>query len=293
VPLYDRSDDRLYYAPWRDDPRPLGGLLQGAYAFLGVADFWRVQRSIVDSRQRTYAHFEFARWRERVARVLDVLTDSGGFLPAGLRFLDAMRTSVDGWRTERVPPDAAALAREAADDHRVGWRLRNLRPDRDHTDARAREWLAGDRPAAADPPRVETLAQQRAFVPNPRLDLACLRMTDPDRFAGFAADPAGLRRAVPAASAGDIAQASGDFTGALAAYRRQIDADPDTATQDWAGLILAAGRLAPADELGPLLSQPEIVYWLHRHVRAAGGPPPDPLALAGWLATAPGRAGGG
>ena len=70
VGLYDLADDRLYYAPWRDDPRPLGGLLQGAYAFLGVADFWRVHR-FVSAGSNDFAHFEFARWRERLARVLD------------------------------------------------------------------------------------------------------------------------------------------------------------------------------------------------------------------------------
>src|SRR5581483_603165 len=35
------DDGRRYYAPWRDDPRPLGGLLQGAYAYFGVSGFWR------------------------------------------------------------------------------------------------------------------------------------------------------------------------------------------------------------------------------------------------------------
>ena len=37
------DDGRRYYAPWRTDPRPIG-LLQGAYAYLGVTGFWRTQR---------------------------------------------------------------------------------------------------------------------------------------------------------------------------------------------------------------------------------------------------------
>ena len=41
--LCDPEDRRLYYAPWRDDPRPLEPLLQGALrAPAGVTDFWRV-----------------------------------------------------------------------------------------------------------------------------------------------------------------------------------------------------------------------------------------------------------
>nr|BFE78762.1 hypothetical protein GCM10020093_013630 [Planobispora longispora] len=43
VALTRPDDGRRYYAPWRPDPRPAYGLLQGVYAFLGVADFWRRQ----------------------------------------------------------------------------------------------------------------------------------------------------------------------------------------------------------------------------------------------------------
>ena len=39
VTLARPDDGRRYYAPWRPDPRPAGGLLQGAYAFLGVSGF--------------------------------------------------------------------------------------------------------------------------------------------------------------------------------------------------------------------------------------------------------------
>lgn len=34
------DDGSLYYAPWRDDPGPLGGFLQGIYAFFGITEFW-------------------------------------------------------------------------------------------------------------------------------------------------------------------------------------------------------------------------------------------------------------
>ena len=42
------DDGQRFYAPWRPDPRPIGGLLQGAYAFLGVSGFWRRQRRLAD-----------------------------------------------------------------------------------------------------------------------------------------------------------------------------------------------------------------------------------------------------
>lgn len=44
VAALTEPDDRRCYAPWRDDPRPVSGLLQGAYAFLGVSSFRRTRR---------------------------------------------------------------------------------------------------------------------------------------------------------------------------------------------------------------------------------------------------------
>ncbi len=68
VQLTNPDDGRRYYAPWRDDPRPASGLLQGAYAFLGVTGFWRRQRhATTDAVIRQRADAEFARWREDVS----------------------------------------------------------------------------------------------------------------------------------------------------------------------------------------------------------------------------------
>ena len=41
VRLTHPDNGRRFYAPWRDDPRPVSGLFQGAYAYLGVSGFWR------------------------------------------------------------------------------------------------------------------------------------------------------------------------------------------------------------------------------------------------------------
>ncbi|MGE0192170.1 MAG: HEXXH motif-containing putative peptide modification protein [Planctomycetota bacterium] len=39
-PLLDPGDPWLGYSPWRDDPRPLRGLLHAVYVFLPVARYW-------------------------------------------------------------------------------------------------------------------------------------------------------------------------------------------------------------------------------------------------------------
>jgi uncharacterized protein len=66
--LYDPADSRLFPMPWRDDPRPLEGLLQEAYA--------RLARSCADTRT-----------------AIDTLADSGSLTPLGKQFVDEMRHS--------------------------------------------------------------------------------------------------------------------------------------------------------------------------------------------------------
>ncbi len=74
VRLIETDDGTRYYAPWREDPRPASGLLQGAYAFLGVTAFWRRQRHAASG---PLAEMEFARWRHAVALTCETLLTSG------------------------------------------------------------------------------------------------------------------------------------------------------------------------------------------------------------------------
>jgi HEXXH motif-containing protein len=48
ISLVTGDDGTPYYAPWRDDPSPLGGFLQGVCAFFGIAEFWRRRRPATD-----------------------------------------------------------------------------------------------------------------------------------------------------------------------------------------------------------------------------------------------------
>jgi HEXXH motif-containing protein len=113
------DDGRLYYAPWRDDPRPIGGLLQGAYAHLGVSGFWRRQRKLPGDRRR--ADIEYARWREAAALAVETLRSSGRLTHAGLEFVNEMARTLGPWQTEPVPSEAMAVARQAAEAHQARW----------------------------------------------------------------------------------------------------------------------------------------------------------------------------
>ncbi|MFF5207859.1 FxsB family cyclophane-forming radical SAM/SPASM peptide maturase [Streptosporangium sp. NPDC000396] len=115
--LYDETDKRLFYAPWRDDPRPLEGLLQGTYAHLAVTDFWRVRRRDVPDP----AHEQFARWRVQTAQAIETLATSGALTPIGERFVARMGESVAPWLAEEVPQDALDAAARSARAHHTAW----------------------------------------------------------------------------------------------------------------------------------------------------------------------------
>ena len=120
--LCDRSDQRVFFAPWREDPRPLGAVLQGAYAHIAVTDYWRLRRHMVTGPAALAAAEQFARWRMMTAEAIETLTGSGALTPLGARFVDGMRATVEPWLGEQVPEAAAAAAGRWAAERREAWR---------------------------------------------------------------------------------------------------------------------------------------------------------------------------
>jgi HEXXH motif-containing protein len=125
VALTRPDDGRRWYAPWRDDPRPIGGLLQGSYAFLGVSSFWHRQRWHEDGAAALTAHSEFARWRAAVQRVVTSMLSSGQLTPTGEQFVAGMARTLQGWEGEPVPLEAQMIAQQNAERHLARWCLRN------------------------------------------------------------------------------------------------------------------------------------------------------------------------
>ena len=100
--LYDSADNRLYYAPWRGDARPLDELYQGTYAHLAVTEYWRARRHDTTGPRREAAEAEFARWRQHTAAAVETLLGSGSLTPLGERFVRKMRETVAPWLEEPV-----------------------------------------------------------------------------------------------------------------------------------------------------------------------------------------------
>ncbi|HEX6347276.1 aKG-HExxH-type peptide beta-hydroxylase [Umezawaea sp.] len=112
-PLLRPDPGRRFYAPWRDDPRPLAGLLHGTYAHLGVAGFWRREREADED-----GHVEFARWRTAALDTTATMLGSGGLTAIGRDLVTGMAEVLAEWADEPVPPAALERARALADEHR-------------------------------------------------------------------------------------------------------------------------------------------------------------------------------
>jgi HEXXH motif-containing protein len=125
VPLYHAGGDETYYAPWRLDPRPIGGLLQGVYAFLGVADLWRSLRGCPPLHE--LATHQFADVREQVHRGLDSLDRATCLTAAGRRFAAGMRSTMDELRAVPLPAGVVRRARAAQCRNHETWLQANGR----------------------------------------------------------------------------------------------------------------------------------------------------------------------
>jgi len=121
VPLYTPGGDERHFAPWRADARPTGGLIQGVYAFLGVADTWRALRSAPGLEELATREFAFA--REQVAVGIAGLEASVELKPSGREFAGGLRKAVERLRTEQVTESASNVAAETLRKRRDIWRL--------------------------------------------------------------------------------------------------------------------------------------------------------------------------
>ena len=272
--------EELFYAPWRNDPRPLGGMLQGVYAFLGVTGFWRGHRaSAADG--GALAQFEFALWRAQVWSALRQVHGHPQLTPLGLRFVDALRRQCAPWLDDAVPADAQELADETALDHRARWRAHHLRPPAQAVDEAVHGWTRG----AHLPPA--GLAAEPRLVPDPAarwLDTAATiarhLLTAP------ADEPLKAAATVTGATEGDLLLAAGDAAAAREAYAAQLAVEPGHGGA-WAGLgrSLAAGGVEPA-AADLLRRHPERVCAVQGALVARVGRAADPVRLAAWLARA-------
>ncbi|MGV9364918.1 aKG-HExxH-type peptide beta-hydroxylase [Amycolatopsis sp. NPDC003731] len=275
VRLHDDDRRQRIYAPWRDDPRPLGGVIHGIYAFFGVTAFYRALSAACPDDD--LAAFEFAHWRHQVWHTLDGIRKDDALTEAGDRFLGQVAEAVLPWLDEPVSPMAAHWAAWAAMEHHGGWRLRHFRPDSGYVAELAAAWRSGLSCPALASAEPSLVTDPDGEWSEARIDLLRVRL-----------GPDGERRArevwtqVPGLSEADFALIDGRAEDAITEYRADLRRDPD-APGSLIGLGLALRHAGQHRTAEVLLERPELVRAVHRILRDGPRPSPSPEDVARWI----------
>lgn len=265
-PMFNRHHDRLFYAPWRPDPRPGPALFHGVFAHMGVADFWRVYRHVAVGRAQLVAEVEFTRWLRQTIDAVGQLDGYDGLTPAGQFLLARIANRLHGWLDEPVPAEAQELAATTADDHRICWRLRNLVPQPAAVSAAAAAWRSADPAPAAIPVLLSPPDDDSGRTV--RSDLLYEKLCVPEGFS--------VSRELTTDDP-DLAYVQGDHLVAARGYLKEIAAAADS-RHAWGGLGLLS------DAGSSLRRCPEVVSAVYQEIAAGAGKPADPRRVAEWLA---------
>jgi HEXXH motif-containing protein len=124
--LHHANNDARHFAPWRPDPRPYDGLVQGAYSHLALADFFQ-RHALADANpaHRESAWAQHARYREQVGSVLPTLVGSSDLTSRGRQFVDGMVAMYERMAEHPPPRDHAVRAHEHVRAARALWLQRH------------------------------------------------------------------------------------------------------------------------------------------------------------------------
>ncbi len=271
VPLAASGAERVY-APWRQDPRPAGGLLQGIYAHLGIVRFWEAQQDVeIDPDGLLRAQVLFARWRPTIGETVETLLATGSLTPAGVRFAERLRGQGQELMSAPVPAQAAQVAAEVALDHRLTWQLRHMVTDPAEVAGLADAYRRGE----PCPGGARTWIQEdvRKVDSGLRSRLLNLRYLEPARYRALRAD------GVLPLSEADRLLLERSSEAAVQAYRTRIADSADPQPDAWIGLALALHQLPPSPPRAALATR--LAQVAEVHARLADRT--DPLDLASWF----------
>jgi HEXXH motif-containing protein len=265
VPLHCSGSERLCYAPWRRDPRPLGGLLHGIYAFVGVTEYWyRRWRSQPGPSDRTAA-FHFTHHQDQVRKALRELGSVDELTDVGTRLLEVASTRLDACDASAVPADIRDIVTALSVESWLAWRIRHVEPVADEVEQLAASWCAGE----PCPNHAVQTALRPSHRPDPESTLSTLLVAhafDPD-----------TPVVTPGTRAGELEFVTHGGAAATPAFAARIRENPDD-DGAWIGLLLSMAT-HDGDEPPP----PEVVSATYRRIATVCGTPPDPVTLVEWF----------
>lgn len=274
VPLIASGGEKVY-APWRQDPRPVSGLLQGVYAHLGITRFWNAQRHAeTDPDDILRAQVHFARWRAMIGPAAETLLRTGCLTEAGLRFVGLLRAQGQRLEAEPIAGEAQEIATQAVLDHRLTWQVRHVAIDKAGVASLAAAYRRGESAREQARPRAWIEAETRKVDPTVRSRLLNMRYLAPARYRELCAGET-LTLSEP-----DRLLVDGRATAAVQAYCDDIAASADPQPDAWIGLALALHQLPPSPVQVAFASDLVLMFDIHSHL----GGRRNPLDLASWFA---------
>ena len=274
LPLVKTSDKTLY-APWRDDPRPASGLLQGVYAFLGIVRFWNAQLCAETEPDDVFrAQVMYERWRPTIELATTTLLKTGFLTPAGTRFVDMLRKRGQRMDAGSVPAVAKEIAGEVALNHWLTWQFRHTALAASGLASLIDAYQRGEALRDHVLPEAWIETDTRKVHPTTRSRLLNMRYLEPRRYGQSPVVDA------PELSAADRLLICDRANEAVREYRNEIAADSQP--ESWIGLALAIHRL-PATPLNEIFTN-HLPLLFEMHACLAGqGTSSDPLELAAWF----------
>ncbi|WP_399897369.1 aKG-HExxH-type peptide beta-hydroxylase [Streptomyces sp. BBFR51] len=124
VTLHRAGPEARYFAPWRADPRPYDGLLQGTYSHLAMAAFHQRRALVSSLPDRDWAWAQHARYRAQVGAALPALVGSPDLTVRGRRFVDEMAASYERMAEHPAPRGHIARAQAYVVSARALWAQR-------------------------------------------------------------------------------------------------------------------------------------------------------------------------
>ncbi|MFC8741607.1 HEXXH motif domain-containing protein [Streptomyces sp. NA03103] len=125
VTLHRAGPAARYFAPWRTDPRPYDGLLQGTYSHLAMAAFYQRRALVGGLPDRDWAWAQHARYRAQVGAALPALVGSPDLTVRGRRFVDEMAATHERMAEHPAPRGHVARAQAYVASARALWAQRH------------------------------------------------------------------------------------------------------------------------------------------------------------------------
>jgi HEXXH motif-containing protein len=273
IPLSTSGGDTVY-APWRRDPRPAAGLLQGVYAHVGIVRFWAAQRLVeTEPDDVLRAQAQFARWRPTITAAVDTLRGTGCLTAEGEQFTELVRAAGQRFADEPVPDDALQVAREASLDHWLTWQIQHVAVDAVDAARLAGTYRAGEPFPGAAFPGIWIAEDVRKLGSSVRSRLLNMRYLEPVRYRELLAGGT-LPLTEP-----DLLLLSRAAEAAVRGYRDLISQSADPQPEAWVGLALALHQLPVSPQTGAFAAHLPVLLEIHGCLGAGC----DPLDLAGWL----------